>query len=274
MKAVNPSLTADQLASLLFNTGLADWVEDPGTTYEPGRLIEPFAAVMAANGGKSPKPQVKITSPANGATVTQQFTAGQINAFQVVTFTAIASDILAGTAPIVWTSSVDGLMMNPEFSDGTSITFHFPETATPGNRVITATASNQQGGSGSDSITVNYQPVYSPPLLTITYPAPGATLPAGTVQARGSGQSALGGNLPCSAIVWQEGIAPSPIPSSPVNGAANGVCGAAVPFSVSASPQTLKMTATDTTGKSADMAGTADNCRKHWRRGRNHCGHR
>ena len=266
MKAVNPNLTADQIASLLFTTGSVG-VQTAPEVLQPGHFIQPFAAVKAANGNQPQKPEIHITSPSNGATVTQTYTAGQINAFQGVTFTATASDMLAGNWPIpqnspfatggiVWKSSLDGLM-NPtlETNDGTSITFHFPPNATPGKRTITATATNKEGGTASDSITVNYQPVFSPPLPAITYPAPSATLPAGTIQVRGNAQSALGGYLPCSAIVWQKGIAATPIPSTAVNGSPN-TCGASVPFSTSATPQTLKMTATDSTGKSADATET------------------
>ena len=265
MKAVNPNLSADQLASLLVSTGSVG-VTAPDTL-QPGRFIQPFAAVKAANGNKPQKPEIHITSPKNGATVTQTFTAGQINAFQAVTFTATASDMLAGNWPIpqnspfatggiVWKSSLGGLM-NPtlETNDGTSITFLFPPNATPGKRTITATATNKEGGSASDSITVSYQPVFSLPLPAITYPAPSATLPAGTIQVRGNAQSALGGYLPCSSIVWQKGIAATPIPSTPAGGGL-GTCGASVPFSASASPQSLKMTATDSTGKSADAVET------------------
>jgi hypothetical protein len=262
MKAVNPGLTANQIASLLFNTGSVGVTTAP-EVLQPGHFIQPFAAVKAANGNQPQKPEIHITSPNNEATVTQTFTAGQVNAFQGVTFTATASDILAGNWPIpqnspfatggiVWKSSLDGLM-NPtlETNDGTSISFHFASNATPGKRTVTATATNKEGGTASDSITVNYQPVFSPPLPVITYPAPSATLPAGTIQVRGNAQSALGGYLPCSSIVWQKGIAATPIPSTAVNGTTD-TCGASVPFSASATPQTLKMTATDSTGKSAD----------------------
>jgi hypothetical protein len=216
--------------------------------------------VKAANNNQPQKPEIKITSPSNGATVSQMYTAGQLNAFQGVTFTATASDMLAGSWPIpqnspfatsgiVWESSIDGLMnATLQTNDDTSITFHFPPNAAPGKRTITATATNKEGGKASDTITVNYQPIFSPPLPAITYPAPSAILPAGMIQVRGNAQSALGGNLPCSSIVWQKGIAATPIPSTPVSG----TCGASVPFSTSLTLQTLKMTATDSTGQSAD----------------------
>jgi hypothetical protein len=183
-----------------------------------------------------------------------------------VQFNATAADMQGGswpipvnspfaTGPITWKSSVDGPMASAlDSNGGTSMLFVFPATAKAGKRTITATAKTSQGATASDSITVDYVPVYSLPTVSIAYPAANATLPAGTVEVRGSAQSALGGYLPCSAIVWQEGIAPSPIPSAAVTGGATGLCGAAVPFAALNNPKTLKMTATDTTGKSASVS--------------------
>ena len=84
-------------------------------------------------------PVVTITSPADG------------DSFAVntaVTFTGTATDDLQGdiSSSIVWTSDVDGTL-----GTGASVSFTF---ATAGPRVITATATDAGGNSGSDSITI------------------------------------------------------------------------------------------------------------------------
>ena len=264
MKAVNPSLTGSEIKTILVNTGVFDVAEIE--VLQQGPKIQPFAAVMAANGNQQPKPEIHITFPKNGATVTQQFSAGQLQAWQGVQFNAAAADMQGGswpipvnspfaTGPITWKSSLDGVMTSElDSNGGTSMLFGFPASAKAGKRTITATATSNKGVSASDSIVVDYEPVFGLPTPAIVYPAANASLPAGTVEVRGTALSALGGYLPCSAIVWQKGIAATPIPSTAVSGGAQGVCGASVPFAALNNPKTLKMTATDTTGKTADAA--------------------
>jgi len=74
LKAVNPSLTGSEIASLLVSTGLqvVSSSNHPQVWVEPGRLIQPLEAVIAANNGKMMKPQVHLTAPKDHATVGEQ----------------------------------------------------------------------------------------------------------------------------------------------------------------------------------------------------------
>ncbi len=142
-------------------------------------------------------PTIDITAPADGKTVLQ----GTIN---LETFTATAEDNEDGSncCDIVWTSSEDG-----QIGIGESIEYGF---ATPGPRVITATATDSVGHSATDSITIN---VENPePLAEIIAPVNGEQIPTGipyTLQGLASDVGNLGG-VPCNQLVWTSTSASDP----------------------------------------------------------------
>ncbi len=264
MKAVNPSLTGPQLASILIANGQQCISSAyPSDLPQDGVLIYPLQAVLAANSGKSVAPEITITSPKSGDKVGQAV-------FQAVIFTASVENIFDGKwpnppvngacpeppsmgsagrplGPVVWTSSAkDDVPMG----QGASIRYVFSPTAKPGKRTIKATVTNAQGLSASNEITVDYEPQIGAPNVVIMYPPPGATVPAGTIPVRGYAKSAAGlGDVSCDELQWQKGIAATPIKSTAVEGGVFGECGAQVPFAAGKSSQTLKLTAKDVTGK-------------------------
>ena len=252
MLALNPNLTPDQISEILFNTGTGPLTSEVNNAVQSGKQISPFDAVVAANGGKEFPPQIVITSPKNGAKVGATLYRG-------VTFKAAAQDIRDGNwpvpagsqyavGPIRWKSSRDGPMYGSGSNGGTSISYVFSPSAKPGPRTITATVTNSKGLSASANITVDYEPQIGGPSAVIVYPQAGARFQAGTIIVRGYAKTALSlGYLPCSRLVWQKGIATTPIPSTSYGGAESGLCEAHVPFK--AGTQTLALTATDTTGK-------------------------
>ncbi len=330
MKAVNPSLTAQQMLMILTNTGTPIVTSAlPDDKPQWGTLIAPLEAVVMANHGQEVHPGVVITSPKNDARVGEQL-------YQGVTFTASALDILAGSppasvagtplnlqhtycaqemsqpgsppititclptpfysasgnlnwpfpttglsltyaamaiannpqlgfnwplpvlaytaGPVTWTSSVDGPMSGPGYSEsgGTSISYVFSPTARPGRRTITATFKNSQGLAKSSKIDVDYAPKIGGPAPVIVYPPAGATLQPGTIPVRGYSITGVNlGYLSCDRLEWQQGIDATPISSTDYAGA-TGVCEAKVPFK--AGTQTLRLTAKGPTGAS----GTAE----------------
>jgi hypothetical protein len=260
MMAVNPKLARNPqaLTTLLANNGLQDLEVQSNGEVEHGALVLPSFAVFAANNFLAAPPEITITSPTAGATLGQ-------NIFQPVTFSATVLDALptnwyseivfvAGARypwkPAVWSSDLDG-----ELGTGNPLVYQFSPTAKPGKRTITVTLANGQGVSGSASISVDYKPVISGPRVTIVYPPAGAAFRAGTIPVRGSANTAVGlGYISCDHLVWQEGIASAPIPSTAYNGADSGICQADVPFQTTGDTDLLKLTATDTTGKSTSVA--------------------
>jgi hypothetical protein len=90
MYAVNPNLTTSQVYQYLEETSTGIVTSEVGGEIQPGKLISPLDAVVAANGGKEMPPQIAITSPNNGATVGQEL-------WHPVQFTATASDIAPAT---------------------------------------------------------------------------------------------------------------------------------------------------------------------------------
>jgi hypothetical protein len=137
---------------------------------------------------------------------------------------------------------------------GNTIGYTFSPTAKPGIRVITASVTNPKGLTAKRSITVDYEPQINSPGVSIVYPPNGATFSAGTIPVRGQARTAVNlGYISCDKLVWQQGIAATPIPSTTYN-EAQGLCEAQVSFQAGASPQTLRLTATDVTGK----VGTAE----------------
>jgi subtilisin family serine protease len=320
MKAVNPSLTVQQIWVILTTTATRIVNSAPPDDQpQIGGLIAPLEAVVLANHGLEVQPKVVITSPKDGAKVGEQI-------YQPVTFSASAVDILAGsppasiaaspsegrptwcdslntclpspfaaadgslnwpfpttavslslaaaymsnhsyvfnlrtnpndpysigpwplndlsysTGPVVWTSSVDGVM-----SDGNSIGYVFSPTAKPGARNIKASFKNAKGLSDTAKISVDYEPQIGGPTPVIVYPPAGATFQAGTIPVRGYSYTGVNlGYVPCANLEWQQGIAAAPITATDFPGA-TGICEAKVPFQTES--QTLRLTAKGPTGK-------------------------
>lgn len=130
MKAVNSSLTASQMRSILLSTSTNIVTSAPPDNQpQYGSLIAPLEAVVLANYGKEVKPRVVITSPQNGATVGQQL-------YQGVTFTASALDLLAGSPPASsagrWQTTFcddQNTCLPTPFSSGGFLNWPFPSTA-------------------------------------------------------------------------------------------------------------------------------------------------
>jgi hypothetical protein len=93
MLAVNPSLTAKQIFSILWQTGTQIVTSAaPDSKPQSGRLIAPLEAVVFGNHGQAVQPRVVIKAPRDNATVGQQL-------YEGVTFKAFALDLLAGSPP-------------------------------------------------------------------------------------------------------------------------------------------------------------------------------
>ena len=239
MRAINPSLTPQQIFNDLFANALPLQVVAYGGN-QKGVAISPFNAVVAAGGTGLPQPHLIITQPADKASV-------GANVYQSVAFNAEVKDpaveswpppYASGQSdnPVTWSSSVDGAM-----GTGTSIAYTFSPTAKPGPRQITAKVSDTLGMSTANTITVDYEPQIGGPRVAITYPPANSSFPAGTIVVKGTGSSAVNlSYVPCNKLVWQGSI---------VSTGSSGVCTAQVTFSPGA--QTLTLTATDTTGKSS-----------------------
>ncbi len=130
MKAVNSSLTASQMRSILVNTATNIVTSAPPDNQPQwGSLVAPLEAVVLANYGKEVKPRVVITSPQNGAHVGQQL-------YQGVTFTASALDLLAGSPPASSAGRWQTMFCDDQntclptpFSSGSILNWPFPTTA-------------------------------------------------------------------------------------------------------------------------------------------------
>jgi hypothetical protein len=126
-----------------------------------GRLYE-----ISAPSSDSP-PTVTITSPANGARV-----AG------TVTITANASDD-KGVTQVQFFDGTTSIGTDTNGADGWSVSWNTTTTA-DGAHTIKATATDTVGQTANHTIDVTVDNVDSPPSVTITSPANGATV-AGTV---------------------------------------------------------------------------------------------
>ncbi len=125
----------------------------------PPRLV----ITLAGNG-----PRVAITAPANQAV----FTTGT-----PIPFTASATDVEDGdlSAGISWTSSLGGVL-----GTGASLTTAALGT---GTHTITAAVTDRDGRAGRAEITITVRDPNTAPRITITAPAPGSSVAAGTLVA-------------------------------------------------------------------------------------------
>lgn len=135
-------------------------------------------------------PSATITSPADGAVVDE---------FQPVTFTGSATDPEDGAlsgGTLVWTSSLDGAI-----GTGTSFTRN---DLSPGDHVITLTATDTEGRSGTATrdLTITEVP-NEPPVATITAPADGGSADNGVpVNFSGNASDPEDGTLTGASLVW------------------------------------------------------------------------
>jgi FtsP/CotA-like multicopper oxidase with cupredoxin domain len=108
--------------------------------------------------GLSSTPTVNITAPLDGSSFVTA---------TAVTFSGNASDAEDGdlSANLSWESNIDGSLGPPGASVTTSL------LTTTGTHVITASATDSNSNTGSDSITVIITDVNTPPVVTITGPA-------------------------------------------------------------------------------------------------------
>ena len=93
---------------------------------------------------------------------------------------------------------------------GASIEYAFIE---PGSRVVTATATDSDGASGSDSVTLDV--INAAPVASITAPTAGEAVPVGipyTLQGSASDLGDLGG-IPCGQLSWSSSVAGDPAPT-------------------------------------------------------------
>ena len=153
----NPANAADVygLYDQVKNSGNYDWVDDSGDGIKEPLLDVSSTAVFdpvlvpgsggggGGGGGENTAPAVTISSPSDGAS----FSSGTS-----ISFSGSASDEEDGdlTGSLVWTSSLDG-----QIGNGGS----FSAVLSDGTHEITASASDSGDLTGTDTITVEVQPV-------------------------------------------------------------------------------------------------------------------
>lgn len=140
-------------------------------------------------------PVAQITSPADGSIFTSD---------DSITFSGSGSDNEDGDLSdksLVWRSDVDGMI-------GTGETFT-SETLSESNHEITLTATDSEGETGMDSvsITVNSAPDNTPPVAQITCPVDGIIYNDGdTLAFSGIGSDSNDGDLSGDALVWRSDV--------------------------------------------------------------------
>jgi hypothetical protein len=254
LKAVNPKLTGDQFTALLLENadGSNTWDEvydmrpdDNGSNGRLVRRVNAYKAVLAAAGGYYLKPDIKITSPSDGATVLSTVTA-------IPRFTATAADVQDGqwplqsygpkTTPIRWTSDVDGFL-----GDDTGI---IGLDAPEGLRHVTATVTNSHGASNSATIAVTIKYNHVTPSPVIVWPPANTSVPAGTYVLTGYAKSTdpgVLGNLDCNRLVWTDSALGVSVPAVPVPNS-NGLCQAQLNFPNGWPSDVVTLSATDKFG--------------------------
>ena len=135
--AADPSLSADQVEQVLFDTAHT-------ASHDPAvfRWVDAHAAVRSALGATPicQPPNAAITSPSNGFTV---------NAGSTVTYSGVAADVISGALPasaLSWTDN--GVSMG----SGASVSATYSGA---GTHVIVLSAHNCSAVAGTASITVN-----------------------------------------------------------------------------------------------------------------------
>ncbi len=193
MKAVNPSLTVQQMWVILTNTSTQIVTSAPPDDQPQfGGLIAPLEAVVLANHGQEVQPKVVITSPKDDAKVGEQI-------YQAVTLTASALDIIAGSPPAslagspsngqtTWCDSKYTCLHSPFYAADGSLNWPFPTTAVS---LSLADAAISNYGYVFNQITNPSQPyTFSPwPLSAQTYSAGPVTWTSSVDGPMGAGTS-------------------------------------------------------------------------------------
>ena len=172
---------------------------DGGYWYVPVEWAKSrFKSIVAFDRGHAPNygvtpPSIKVTAPAQNAS----FPASPL---LDVTFTAEVSDARDGNAccDVQWRSDVDGPL-----GSGKSITVSFA-TAAPGQRMVTATATNAAGMKRSAFVTIVL--TSQGPNVSITSPpkaSPSTTVYLGLATSFAAEEFApVTGGQPCSSYTW------------------------------------------------------------------------
>jgi len=135
-------------------------------------------------------PTVSITSPASGSSFAEGTS---------VSFSGTANDTEDGslTANLSWTSSIDGAI-------GSGGSFSY--TLTGGAHTITASVTDSDGASGSDSVSVTINFSNNAPTVSISSPSGGATFsPSDSITFAGSANDVEDGDL-TAGISWTSSI--------------------------------------------------------------------
>jgi len=159
------------------------------TATDSGSLAGSDAISLTVQAPSNTPPTVLISLPTNGSSV-------QVGTS--VSFLGSASDSQDGnlTASMTWNSNLQGAL-------GTGGSFSRSNLVV-GTHTITASAVDNGGLTGSAGVTLTVQPPpNTPPVVTITAPANGVMVTAGTsVTFIGSAQDAQDGNVSAS-LVWR-----------------------------------------------------------------------
>ncbi len=219
VKAINPSLGAAEIKGILgnapFNKGTA--LVDPALYPDPkvDFVIRAYEAVVAAAGGYALFPDLRITSPAPDSKVVVDqnpcmFKASAIDV-QDGPWPPVQGYRPGGPTPIRWTSDVDGPLNVSDDGSASFDCFDAPE----GLRHITASVTNSVGKTTSVTMAFTTRYPHATPSPVITWPSNGQAMPPGTYTVTGYARSvdpgALG-NLPCSALRWNDSVASTPVP--------------------------------------------------------------
>ncbi len=220
------TLEPDQVRSALINNGVSqDTICKSNTGYggfdgDIDGYSEPLVYVGNTSVGDSPV--VSITSPADGAS----FDSGAS-----ITFEGSASDTEDGdlTSNLSWTSDIDGAI-------GTGGSF--TTTLSDGSHTITASVTDTDGNSASDSVSITV--VNNPPSVSITSPADGASFDSGaSVTFEGTASDTEDGDL-TSDLSW----------TSDIDGAIG--TGGSFTTTLSDGSHTITASVTDSDGKSGE----------------------
>ncbi|MFW6201862.1 MAG: S8 family serine peptidase [Gemmatimonadota bacterium] len=218
--AADPSMSADEVADLLFETAHESGYDDVG------RYVNAFGAVNAVLGNIPPS--LEITSPEDGAE-------RQVNL--EVAFDALVSDFEDGQNCCTpeWSSSVDG-----DLGTGLSI---YPTFSTLGFRTITASAQDEDGAVTTAEVTIEI--VNTPPSPEITRPTPGEEVFRSepyTLRGTADDPNEPDGTLDCSGLAWTSSGSDAAFPATG--------CEPEVEFDANGA-RALVLTATDSHGESA-----------------------
>ncbi|MFI9644068.1 S8 family serine peptidase [Micromonospora sp. NPDC051925] len=156
--AADPTLTSEEVRDILNDTAHVGGLGAKVTGSQ--RRIDALAAVAEALGVSVGKPSVSISTPK---------TKQQFGVNQSVDLWGTATDFLGKEIPLTWTSSIDG-----ELATGSQT---FVPSLSAGSHVITASATDSIGRTGSASVTVTV--VDAPTTVAIVSPPAGLTLAAG-----------------------------------------------------------------------------------------------